>query len=161
MYLIYIITAIAVLVSFWADARKTGKALKIALRKIRKILPSFLMMLILVSVIFYLLPDEVISKYLGSENKTTGMLFASVLGSLTLMPGFIAFPMCGILLEKGVTFMVLSGFSTTLMMVGIVTYPIEKAYFGVKVTVLRNVLSLVIALIIAVVTGICFKEISL
>lgn len=55
--------------------------------------------------------------------------------------------------------MVLSAFSTTLMMVGVLTYPIEKAYFGTKVTLMRNLLSLFIAVVVALMTGIFFGEI--
>ncbi len=65
----------------------------------------------------------------------------------------------GASLKKGVIYMVLSAFTTTLMMVGIITYPIEKAYFGTKVTIIRNIISLFIALIVAVMTGIFFGEI--
>jgi len=75
------------------------------------------------------------------------------------MPGFIAFPLCGILLKKGVLYSVLSAFSTTLMMVGVLTYPIEKEYFGVRLTILRNIMSLFIALVVALMTGIFFQEI--
>ena len=55
--------------------------------------------------------------------------------------------------------MVLSAFTTTLMMVGVLTFPIEKEYFGVKVAVIRNVIGLFIALSVAVATGIFFGEI--
>ncbi|HZK11789.1 MAG TPA: hypothetical protein VFD10_05505, partial [Atribacterota bacterium] len=65
----------------------------------------------------------------------------------------------GVLLTKGVPYMVLSAFTTTLMMVGIITFPLEKEYFGVKVTVIRNTISFSIALIVAVITGILFGEI--
>jgi len=58
-----------------------------------------------------------------------------------------------------VLYMVLSAFTTTLMMVGVLSYPIEKEYFGVKVTIIRNVISFFIALVIAVMTGIFFGEI--
>ena len=61
--------------------------------------------------------------------------------------------------EQGVSYTALSSFSTTLMMVGVVTYPIEKEYFGLKVTVIRNVISFGIALIVALATGIFFGEI--
>jgi uncharacterized membrane protein YraQ (UPF0718 family) len=84
---------------------------------------------------------------------------ASLFGSITIMPGFIAFPLSGILLNKGVPYMVLSAFTTTLMMVGILTYPVEKEYFGVKVTIIRNIISLFIALAVAMMTGIFFGEI--
>jgi len=159
MYWLYAITGLALVVSLIASREKTLKALKISYRRFINILPAFLIMLILVSVVLFLLPDYVISNYLGVENKFTGVLLASFLGSITLMPGFIAFPLAGILLKKGVVYMVLSAFTTTLMMVGILTYPIEKQYFGIKVTIIRNAVSLLIALIIAVVTGIFFGEI--
>lgn len=159
MYYLYIIAGLAVLISFGVNHEKTLKALKIAAKRFINIMPAFLTMIILVSIVLFLIPDEVISNYLGVDNKLTGVLLASALGSITLMPAFIAFPLCGILLKKGVLYMVLSAFTTTLMMVGILTYPIEKEYLGIKVTIVRNVISLLIALIVAVMTGIFFGEI--
>jgi uncharacterized membrane protein YraQ (UPF0718 family) len=159
MYFLYIIAGLAVLISFIVNREKTLKALKIAARRFINILPAFLVMLILVSIILFLVPDEVISSYLGIDNRLVGVFWASLFGSITLMPGFIAYPLCGILLKKGVPYMVLSAFATTLMMVGVLTYPIEKEYFGIKVTVVRNVSSLFIALVVAVMTGIFFGEI--
>jgi hypothetical protein len=55
--------------------------------------------------------------------------------------------------------MVLSAFTTTLMMVGVLTYPVEKAYLGPKVTILRNVISFLIAFVVALLTGIFFGEV--
>jgi len=134
-------------------------AIKIAVKKFVNILSAFLIMLILVSVVLFLIPDKVISNYLGNSDKFIGMIFASFFGSITLMPGFIAFPLCGILLKKGVPYMVLSAFTTTLMMVGVLTYPIEKEYFGMRVTVIRNTISFFIAIIVALMTGIFFGEV--
>ena len=159
MYYLYIATGLALLISFIANRDKTLKAVKIAFGKFINILPAFLSMIILVSIILFLVPDKVISNYLGKDNIFIGVLFACFFGSITLMPGFIAFPLCGILLKKGVVYMVLSAFSTTLMMVGVLTYPIEKEYFGIKVTIIRNIISFFIALVVAVMTGIFFGEI--
>ena len=158
MYL-YIIVGLAVLASFLADRGKTLSALKIAVKRFVKILPAFLTMIILVSIVLFLIPDVVISNYLAGSNKFIGVIFASFFGSVTLMPGFIAFPLAGILLKKEVAYMVLAAFTTTLMMVGVLTAPIEKAYFGMKVTIIRNVISLFIALIVSVMIGIFFGEI--
>jgi len=159
MYYLYILTLLALLISVFKSVDKTSKAVKIALKKFINILPAFLSMLILVSIILFLIPDKIILKYLGDNNKIVGIMLASFFGSVTLMPGFIAFPLCGILLKKGVTYMVLSAFSTTLMMVGVLTYPIEKEYFGTRVTILRNVFSFFIAIVVAFMTGIFFGEI--
>jgi len=55
--------------------------------------------------------------------------------------------------------MVLAAFTTTLMMVGMITYPIEKAYLGTKMTLVRNLIGLLIALAVAFVIGISYGEI--
>ena len=158
-YYLYGITVAAILVSFIVDHKKTLKALKIAARMFLNILPAFLAMIILVSIVLFLIPDQVISHYLGTDNKFVGVLLASFFGSITVMPGFIAFPLAGILLKKGVAYMVLAAFTTTLMMVGVLTAPIEKEYFGIKVTIIRNAVGLLIALAVTVVIGIFFGEI--
>jgi uncharacterized membrane protein YraQ (UPF0718 family) len=159
MYYLYIATGAGVIISFMISREKTFKALRIAYKRFAKILPAFLTMLILVSVVLFLIPEELISTYLGGNNRYAGVLIGAVLGSVVLMPGFIAYPLCGILLQKGVTYMVVSAFSTTLMMVGVLTYPVEKAYLGAKVTVIRNLISFAIALVVALATGLFFGEV--
>ena len=159
MYYTYAITGLILLISFIINKQKTIKAIKISFIKFKKIFPTFITMLILVSIILFLFPDEVISNYLGNSSKFISVLLASFIGSITLMPGFVAFPLSGILLTKGVPYMVLSAFTTTLMMVGIITFPLEKEYFGVKVTIIRNIISFFIALSVAAMTGIFFGEI--
>lgn len=159
MYYLVIVAGLALVVSLIFSREKTYRAVKIAARRFINILPVFLIMLMLVSVVLTFIPESFIIEYLGSENVFLDFLFAALIGSVVIMPGFIAFPLCGILLETGVPYMVLSAFTTTLMMVGILTFPVEKAYLGVKVAVIRNVFSFIIALIVALVTGIVFGEI--
>jgi len=158
MNYLYTTTGLALLISVIADRNKTLTAIKKSCKQLVNTLPAFLTMLILVSIVLFLIPDKVISNYLGNNNKFVGIILASFFGSVTLMPGFIAFPLCGILLKKGVGYMVLSAFTTTLMMVGILTCPIEKKYFGTKVTIIRNLISFFIALIVALSIGVFFGE---
>lgn len=156
MHYLYMVTGLAVLTSLIANREKTFSAVNTAFKNFVNILPAFLIMLIFVSIVLFLIPDRIISDYLVINRPFVGVVIASVFGSITLMPGFIAFPLCGILLKKGVTYMVLSAFSTTLMMVGVLTYPIEKEYFGAKVTIIRNVISFFIAIFVALITGVFF-----
>ncbi len=161
MLILYLATAILFIISLFANKQKTIKALKIAFKRFRKILPAFLTMLIFVSVVIYLFPHELIIKYLGIGNKYVSTLFASLLGSITIMPGFIAFPLAGILRQQGIPYMVISAFTTTLMLVGIITFPIEREYFGVKITIIRNVICFIIAIIVAFIMGVVFGEIGI
>ncbi|MFW6035929.1 MAG: hypothetical protein ACOCRZ_06715 [Halothermotrichaceae bacterium] len=158
MNVIYIVTGLSLIISIIVDTKKTKKALKVAYKKVTRILPAFIKMLILVSIILYFIPDRLIVSYLG-KSSDYGMLAGLTFGSITMMPGFIAFPLGGILLEKGVSYMNIAAFTTTLMMVGILTYPVEKEYLGKKITILRNIISFVIAVIITLVVGLIYGEV--
>jgi len=60
--------------------------------KLVKIAPAFLSLIIFISIVLYLVTEEVISKYLGNNNKFFSVLLASSIGSITLLPGPIAYP---------------------------------------------------------------------
>ncbi len=159
MIYLLIISGTLVILSFIFDRKKTINGIKIALKKFTFILIPILLVLILVSIALYFISGEMISKYLTNGNKYIGVLIASILGSITMIPGFIAFPLSGILKQNGVSYMVISAFTTTLMMVGILTLPVEKEYFGFKVALLRNIISFFIAIVISLITGIFFGEV--
>lgn len=159
--MLYLITLLIITILYFKDREKTVNGIKKGVKKLTKNLPAFLNMIILVSLSLHFVSQELIIEYLGSGSGLTGITLAGVIGSLTLMPGFIVFPLSGILLDKGVSYTVIAVFTTTLMLVGVLTYPVEKEYFGVKVTVIRNVISLVIALIVSLLVGIFYGEVGL
>ncbi|MGM0548627.1 MAG: hypothetical protein ACQER0_05035 [Bacillota bacterium] len=158
MYTLYYIAGIAVIVSFFTDKEKTFKGLKIGWQKFSKILGTYLKLLIILSFIL-LISDQFIINYLGSQAPFIGMIMGLLIGSITMMPGFIAYPLAGILVSKGVNYMVVAAFITTLMLVGVATYPVEKEYFGIKATIWRNIAGFIISAIIAVATGILYGEV--
>ncbi|MFP4547566.1 MAG: hypothetical protein ACLFQM_05495 [Fidelibacterota bacterium] len=153
-----LLTIIITLISYFADPQKTRQALSLSIKKIKKIFPTFMWMLILMAVVLYFISEEEIRKFLSNDNMYYSLILALSTGSVAMLPGFIAFPLCGILLDQGVSYMILSGFTSTLMMVGIVTFPVEVEYIGVKLGIVRNLLSLIIAVIVALVTGLVFGE---
>ncbi len=160
MNVIYVLTAVAMFVSVLKSPDKTKEALRIGMRKFLKVAPAFAQIVMLASIVLCLVPNHIIARWLGAENPWLALLSGAGLGSLTILPGFIAFPLSAALLDKGAAYMVLSAFTTTVMMVGIVTIPLERAYFGLKVTLIRNLLSLGIALIVALATGLVFGELG-
>ena len=118
------------------------------------LLPSLLTVLALVSVFLYLVPDETIILLLGSKSGAMGIAIAAMVGSIALIPAFIAFPIAEILMVKGVSYPVVAVFITTLIMVGVLTLPIEIKYFGKKAALMRNGLSFFGALIVGLLIGI-------
>ncbi len=158
MQYFYLVTIVLLLISLIKDRHKTVAALKTAYRHFIKICRPFLFMIMLISVSLYFVPDSLLTEYLGKKNMLVGFISTSLLGSVILMPGFIAYPLCGILVKKGVTYTIISVFTTTLMMVGVLSYPVESEYFGRKITIIRNLLSYLIAIVIAVITGLIYGE---
>jgi len=157
MVIIISITIISLILSFIYDRKKTLSGVKKGLMIFLKILPTLLSVIIIISVLLYLTPKELFLKYFGNESGIMGYVFAALIGSITLMPGFIAYPVCGFLIKNGVSYPIIAVFVTTLMMVGIVTIPIEKKFFGLKVTLLRNGLSFIGALIIGIIIGVLWN----
>jgi len=158
MQTIYILTAVLLVLSLFASRTRTVQALRIALRRFMKIAPAFVVMLVFVAVALYLLPEQAMLRMLAPESRWAAVGTAVSVGSVSVMPGFIAFPLCGVLLERGALYMVLSAFSTTLMMVGVVTFPVERTYLGARLALIRNVTSILIALVVALATGLVFGE---
>jgi uncharacterized membrane protein YraQ (UPF0718 family) len=149
-----IITFLALIASVLADRRKTLAGLIKGYKMFLGILPMLLNVLILVSIALYLVPKETLVKWLGANSGMAGYAIAAVIGSIALIPGFVAFPMAAMLLKSGVGYAVVAVFITTLMMVGILTLPLEIKYFGKKAAFLRNGLSFVGALLIGLLIGI-------
>ncbi len=157
--ILYSITFILLIILFFIDREKTIKSIKIGLKKMFVQLPLFFTMSALIAISLYFIDDKIIAHYLGKESSILGLLNASFLGSISIMPGFIAFPLAGLLLEKGVPYMVLASFTNTLMMVGVVSFPLEKEYFGIKVSIIRNLIGYLISVSVAVTIGIFYGEV--
>lgn len=145
---------IGILISLGKSKEKTKKAFKVAGKSLLKTGPALLAMLGIVGLILGLLTPEKISSLIGAEAGFLATITAAVIGSLTLIPSLVAFPLAGSLLRSGATVMTISAFITTLVMVGLVTAPMEMKVLGKKFTVLRNGLGILAALLIAFLMGI-------
>ena len=148
MTYIIILTLILTIISFVFDKKKTLKGIKKGMMMFMKILPTLLSVIVIVSIVLYIVSDEVLMEYLGKDAGWGAYLSAAVIGSVSIIPGFIAYPLAGILLKTGVSLSVLSVFITTLKMVGILTIPIEAKFFGLKTAIIRNSLSFVGAILV-------------
>lgn len=150
---LYGITVILLIISFFKDRKKTLIALKKAWKSFENILPQFLVVLLLVGVMLAVVNPEVISKILGKDSGWLGVLLAALVGAITLIPGFVAFPLAAMLLKGGAGYMQIGAFVSSLMMVGVVTFPVEFKYFGKKLTIMRNFLGFIFSFLVALVIG--------
>ena len=146
-------TSVAILSSFCFDRKKTWAGIRKGIKMFLGILPDLLMVLAFAAVFLAITPETVIIRLLGRDSGAAGFVGAALLGSIALVPGFIAFPLAAVLHRSGVSLDVIAVFITTLMKVGIITLPVEKQYFGWKVALYRNGLSFVGAIIVGLVMG--------
>ncbi len=155
--ILYALAALLLGVSFLKDRKKSTMALKKAWKSFENILPQFLVVLLVVGIMLALLDAQTVSKIIGKESGWLGVVLAAVVGGITLIPGFLAFPTAAMLLNGGAGYMQIGAFVSSLMMVGVVTIPVETKYFGKKVTILRNIFaflfSFIVALVIDLVVG--------
>ena len=140
--------------SLFKDKNKTKMALKKAWKSFENILPQFLSILVIIGIVFAVLSPETITMLLGSNSGFLGVIGASLIGAITLIPGFVAFPLAAALLNSGAGYMQITAFVASLMMVGIVTLPLEIKTFGKKAAIIRNVSAYVFSLIAALIMGV-------
>lgn len=151
--ILYVLAAALLALSFFKDKKKTKMALKKAWKAFDNILPSILSILVIIGLLLAVLNPDTISAIIGRQSGVLGMAVASALGSITLIPGFIAFPLASALLKSGAGFMQIAVFISTLMMVGVATIPIEIRYMGKKAMIIRNVLAFAFSFVVAIAIG--------
>lgn len=128
-------------------------ALKKAWKSLERILPQLLGIVFLVGIILALFDAQTISTLIGSDSGFLGILISAIVGAVTLIPGFVAFPTAALLLENGAGYMQVAAFVSTLMMVGVATAPVEMKCFGKKLTLIRNIMAFVFSILVAFIIG--------
>jgi len=148
---LYTITIILLIISLKKSREKTSAALKKAWKSFEFILPQFLAIILLLGICMAFVNEETIAKTIGRDSGISGVFAALIAGAVTLVPGFIAFPAAALLLKGGAGVWQIGTFISSLMMVGVITAPVEKKYFGVKITLIRNILAFVFSFVIGLI----------
>ena len=152
-YILYAVTIVLLFFSYFKDKNKTKTSLKKGWKAFENILPEFLVVILFVGTLLAVLDPEMISMLIGGDSGWIGVILASLVGSITLIPGFVAFPTAALLLQAGAGYMQIAAFISTLMMVGVVTMPVEIKYFGKKMTLMRNLMAFIFSFFVAYVIG--------
>lgn len=128
-------------------------ALKKAWKAFENILPEFLTVIMFVGVLFAVLNPQVISKIIGNNSGWFGIIIAAVVGAVTLIPGFVAFPTAAMLLQNRVKFsnilIFIGAWSTT----KIPMLLFEMSALGTKFTLTRLLIDIPGIIIIAYLLG--------
>lgn len=152
IFVIVLIPAALILLGWSAlkDREKTKQSLQVAKGMFLKIGGEVFGLLLLVALFFTLVPQATIESLLGGANVFLSSLYGAAIGTVLILPKFVALPLAADLIEQGAHIVVAAGFITTLTMVGFATFPVEIEHFGKKYTLVRNALSFIFAILIAI-----------
>lgn len=156
--ILWTITIGLLVLSFIKSKDKSIKALKVAMKKFIAVLSLFLVVMVGFALIITFVPTDLLQKYIGSDSGIQGIALSLGLGSVSVMPGFAAFPLCAALKGEGIPYYIIAAFSLSLMNIGIITFPIEKKFLGLSVAVIRNLIALIVCVIALIVIKIAFGE---
>ncbi|MDV4152656.1 permease [Clostridium sp. AL.422] len=147
--ILYILTFIFFIISYKKDKEKTKKALLKGCKSIENILPQFLGIILIVGLTLAILNPETIARIIGSNSGISGVFLSAILGSIAMMPTFVAFSTGDMLLKNGAGIAQVTALISTLTLIGIISIPLEMKYIGKRAAIYRNILAFVFSIIVA------------
>lgn len=150
----WVIGGILFITSIVKNKNKSKEAMRKSKGMMKNMIGDIIGIIFMIGLILTFIPPETIERVLGSGNTLVSTIVAALAGSITLIPAFVAFPLVGSFVDAGASIVPGVAFLTTLTMVGVVTFPLEKKEFGTKFAVTRNILSFFAAISIAILMGV-------
>jgi len=155
---LWTLTFSAVIISLIKSKSKTQEVLKLAWQKFYGMLWLFLVLMAAFALAITFMPSDLLNSLIGTESGVRGAAISVSLGSVSVMPGFAAYPLMAALKSQGIPYYIIAGFALSLMNVGIVSFPLEKKFLGVKVALIRNILGLVVSILVVIAVKLIFNE---
>ncbi|AKL96861.1 putative permease [Clostridium aceticum] len=154
MIFLWTITGVGLVISLYKDKEKTFASMKMTANMMKRMVGQIIGILFLIGLILTFIPPEGVRDVLDKTNLLFATVVSAFVGSITLIPAFVAFPLVSSFVDIGISIIPAVAFLTTLTMVGFVTFPLEKQEFGLKFALARNLLSFLFAIFISLVMGV-------
>lgn len=151
--ILYCLSILLLIISFIKDKNKTKSAIISAVKSFENILPQFLFIIVTIGIILAFINPNTISKIIGSNSGFIGVILSAILGSITMMPTFVAFSLGNTLLLKGAGYSQVGTLVSTLVLVGMMTYTLESQYIGKRAAFLRNFIGFLFSILAGILLG--------
>lgn len=151
--ILYSIVIFFLIISFIKDKNKTKRAIISGLKSFENILPQFLFIIITVGILLSFLTTDTISKILGNSSGFIGIIVADIMGTIIMMPTFVAFSLGNTLLLNGAGYSQVATLISSLVLIGLITLPLEIKYIGKRATLLRNLIAFIFSIIVGIILG--------
>ena len=144
--ILYCLSILLLIISFIKDKNKTKSAIISAVK-------SFLFIIVTIGIILAFINPNTISKIIGSNSGFIGVILSAILGSITMMPTFVAFSLGNTLLLNGAGYSQVGTLVSTLVLVGMMTYTLESQYIGKRAAFLRNFIGFLFSILAGILLG--------
>lgn len=151
--ILYSLTIIFLIISFIKDKSKTKKAIISGLKSFENVLPQFLCIIITVGILLSFFTPDTISKILGNSSGFIGIILADIIGAITMMPTFVAFSLGNTLLLNGAGYSQVATLVSSLVLIGLMTLPLEVEYMGKRAAFLRNLIAFIFSIVVGLILG--------
>ena len=151
--ILYSIAIILLIISLIKDKSKTKKAIILGLKSFENILPQFLCIIISVGILLSFFTTDTISKILGNSSGFWGIILADIIGAIAMMPTFVAFSLGNTLLLNGAGYSQVGALVSSLVLIGLMTFPLEAKYIGKRAAFLRNLIAFLFSIIVGIILG--------
>ena len=152
--LIYLLlVGLAYLWAFKSDPQKARGAIKLGVESLLNLLPLLLALFALVGLFQEFLPPEMIESVLGQGNRAVSLLVGGLAGAISIGPPLATYPIAGSLLANGAWPPAVAAFILSWISVGVITLQFEAKVFNWRFALLRNGLTLVMALFSGLLLG--------
>ncbi|MBR9702235.1 hypothetical protein GOV13_04935 [Candidatus Pacearchaeota archaeon] len=112
--------------------------------------PILIALLLLISILSQILTKEFYSSiFTGS---LLDPLIGSIIGSISMGAPIISYIIGGEMMNQGVSLIAITAFIISWVSVGVFTFPVEAHYLGKKFAFVRNFLSFIFSIIVAITT---------
>ncbi|MCK5449640.1 hypothetical protein KAI32_02145 [Candidatus Pacearchaeota archaeon] len=120
-------------------------------KSIARIFPILIGMIMLISILTQFLSKEFYAN-IFKDNILLDPLIGSIAGSISIGGPAISYILGGEMLSEGVSLVAITAFMVSFISVGVLTLPLETHFFGKKFAIIRNILSFVFSIIVAIIT---------
>jgi len=138
--------------------KKTKKTAIQSVKPLINMFPFFIGIVLLISLINVAIPKTFYEK-IFSQNTFFNSLIGSSLGSFLAGNSITSYVMGGEFLRQGVSLVAVTAFLVSWVTVGILQFVAEAHYFGKKFTIIRNLLSFIFSIIVAVITVLIYENV--
>lgn len=159
-----IMGVIAIALLIYAYSKGGGEhilGLKAAGNIFLQVLPLLLFVFIIAGVIQYILPVEMVAKWVGAESGFRGIIIGTVAGGITPGGPMISMPIAAGLLQSGAGIGTMVAFMTGWSLWAFSRIPLEIGLMGWKFTAIRLACTLFFPIIAGLLANLFFSKVNL